>query len=73
MDTFQYQQKEEEELKPFCNFVDAKWLDIVRHVPTHWLSLTSAVDRLIPNRLPNKSYIKRVDSCQKILKKAFSD
>lgn len=36
-------------------------------------SLTSAVDRLIQNWLPIKSYFKSVNDCPKILKKHFSD
>jgi hypothetical protein len=38
-------------------------------VSTHWLSLTSAVDRLIQNWLPIKSYTKNVNDCSEILKK----
>jgi hypothetical protein len=51
-----------EELKSFFDFVDAKWSEIV----FHWLSLTSAVDGLIQNWLPIKSYIKNVNDCPEI-------
>lgn len=70
---FSVSAKRREELKSFFDFVDAEWLEIVRHVPTRWLSLTSAVDRLIQNWLPIKSYFKSVNDCPKILKKHFSD
>jgi hypothetical protein len=35
MDPFWYQQKRRGEPKPFFDFVYAKWLEIVRHVPTY--------------------------------------
>jgi hypothetical protein len=72
MGTFQYQQRREE-LKPFFDFADAEWLKIVHHASIRWLSLTSTVDRLIPNWLPIKCYFKSVNESPKILKNPLRD
>jgi hypothetical protein len=70
---FSVSAKRREELKSFFDCVHAEWLGIVCHVPTRWLSLTSAVNRLIQNWLLIKSYFKSVNDCPKILEKPFSD
>lgn len=56
-----------EELKLFFDFNDAEWQKVVHHVPTYWISLMSALDRLIQNWLYIKHYFENVNDCTKIL------
>ena len=39
--------KRVQELKSCFDFVDLKYKDLLRHVATRWLSLLSAIERLI--------------------------
>lgn len=65
--------KRREELQSFFTFVDLEWSEILRHVPTRWLSLTPAVDRILCNWDAIKSYMRSVEDCPRILQKHFSD
>lgn len=48
--------KRVEHLKEFYEFCDISYSDILRNVPTRWLSLVPAVERLYRNFEPIKSY-----------------
>ena len=65
--------KRREKLQSFFTFVDLEWSEILRHVPTRWLSLTPAVDRVLSNWEAIRSYLKSVEDCPKALQKYFSD
>jgi hypothetical protein len=46
---FSVSTKGRKKLKSFFSFVDAKWWESVCHMPTRWLSPTSALNRLVQN------------------------
>lgn len=48
--------KELQVLKEFCEFVNCKYSNIIKHVPTRFLSLYDAVDRVLQNWPALKSY-----------------
>lgn len=48
--------KNNDKLKEFCKFVGEDYCTILRHVPTRFLSLYPAVDRLLTNWTALKSY-----------------
>ena len=39
--------KKSEVFRDFCNFLDMEYKELLRHVPTRWLSLLPAIDRLL--------------------------
>lgn len=53
---FSSSSKKNEQLKQFCEFVGCEYSSILRHVPTRFLSLYPAVDRLLKNWPALKSY-----------------
>jgi hypothetical protein len=57
--------KKVEELKEFYAFMDSKYRDLLRHVPTRWLSLLPALNRLISSWPVLKSQGK--ESCAKVI------
>ena len=48
--------KKSEVLRDFCNFLDMEYKELLRHVPTRWLSLLPAIDRLLLRWPALKSY-----------------
>ncbi len=50
--------KKVSELKNFFEKDDIEFNEILRHITTRWLSLSSSVDRLIENWIPIKKYFR---------------
>lgn len=48
--------KKVETLKEFCEFTSTQYKEILRHVPTRWLSLLPAIQRILECWPPLKSY-----------------
>jgi hypothetical protein len=48
--------KKRETLKEYFEFCESDFREVIRHVPTRWLSLLKAVDRVILSWRPIKSY-----------------
>lgn len=56
-------------LKECCEFAQIEYKELLRHVPTRWLSLLPAIDRLIRSWPAVKHYFlaKGEDNCHKVL------
>ncbi|PNF19354.1 hypothetical protein B7P43_G06712 [Cryptotermes secundus] len=52
-------------------FLNLEWTEILRHVPTRWLSLTPAISRLLLNWEAMKSYFSSIPNCPKLLSNIF--
>ncbi|KAI8117613.1 hypothetical protein CVS40_10527 [Lucilia cuprina] len=63
--------KKTSSLKDMFEFCDLEWSEMLRHVPTRWLSLTPAVERFLKNYLAIKTYFISQDSCPAVLKQFF--
>ncbi|PNF17541.1 hypothetical protein B7P43_G15823 [Cryptotermes secundus] len=68
---FSVSAKRREELKPFSEFLNLEWTEIMRHVPTRWLSLTPAISRLLQNWEAMTSYFNSIPNCPKLLSNIF--
>lgn len=68
---FSVSAKRRDELKSFFEFVHLQWSEILRHVPTRWLSLTPAMSRLLQNWMAIKSYFQSISDCPKALANVF--
>ena len=65
--------KKSEALRYFCDFVDIEYKEQLRHVPTRWLSILPAIDRLLLCWPVLKSYfISEEDNVADIICRGFS-
>lgn len=58
-------------LKEIFDFCDIEWSEMLRHVPTRWLSLTPAVERFLKNYPAIKTYFISRDGCPASLEQFF--
>ncbi|CAH0551282.1 unnamed protein product [Brassicogethes aeneus] len=67
--------KRTEKLKSFFEFVDIEYKTLLRHVPTRWLTLYEALDRLLNNWPAVKSYFvsEGEENCTPFLWKVFKE
>ena len=61
------------QLEEFFVWMDIEWQAILKHVPTRWLSLAPAVQRVVKNFEPIKSYFLSQKYTPKILGDIFED
>ena len=61
------------ELKDFFEWTDTEWAELLRHAPTRWLTLLPAVERIISNFTPIKSYFMSQNSIAPLLRLFFDD
>ncbi|XP_031327822.1 uncharacterized protein LOC116159067 [Photinus pyralis] len=71
--TFCSHSKRKQELLEFYDFCDVEYSELLRHVPTRWLSLVPAIDRLYKNFEPIKSYFLSMSSCPALLHDFFTN
>lgn len=60
-------------LKAIFEFCDLQWCEMLRHVPTRWLSLVPAVERLLKNFEAIKSYFTSLECCPPVLNQFFEN
>ena len=63
-------------MSDFCSFCDTAYTGMIKHVSTHWLSLESAVTRILPKHAGLKSYFLSSDDSSarfKRLQQQFED
>ena len=67
--------KKREQLKECFEFCQSQFQEVIRHVPTRWLSLHKAVERLLLSWKPLKSYFLALgsDECPKAVWTFLSD
>lgn len=61
------------ELKDFFTFCDEEWSELLRSVPTRWLSLVPAVERFLKHFAPVKAYFLSQEMQPAMLKKFLED
>ena len=61
MDVYYWFDKSKQSLEEFCVFCDTAFADMVKHVSTCWLSLESAVSRVLQKYAALKSYFVSTD------------
>jgi len=57
------------QLQDFFDFVDLEYSDLLRHVPTRWLSLGPAIERLLKSWPAVISYFQSIEECPKRIQK----
>lgn len=57
------------QLKDFFDFVNQEYSTLLRHVPTRWLSLKPAIDRLLQNLPAVISFFSSADDCPLFIQK----
>lgn len=65
--------KKTTELKEFFEWTETEWSEMLRHVPTRWLTLLPAIERLLTNLSPIKSYFMSKNNIAPILKQFFEN
>ena len=72
--SFSSSAKKSEALRDFCDFVDVEYKELLRHVPTRWLSLLPAIYRLLLCWPALKSYFisQEEDNVADIIWRGFS-
>ncbi|GFV41677.1 uncharacterized protein TNCV_3628281 [Trichonephila clavipes] len=67
--------KKREDLKECFDFFESEYREVIRHVPTRWLSLFKALDRMLSSRGPLKRYFieRGSDNCPTALWAILSD
>ena len=72
--SFSSSAKKSEALRDFCDFVDIEYIELLRHVPTRWLSLLPAIYRLLLCWPALKSYFisQEEDNVADIIWRGFS-
>jgi hypothetical protein len=66
---FEHSSKRKNLLSEFCDFCDVQYRQVIKHVNTRWLSLESAVERVLKQYNPLKSYFLSNDEQQARLKR----
>lgn len=61
-----------ENLKSFFDFARVDWEELVKHVPTRWLSLGPAIDKILKLYPAISYFISIGDECPKVLQKLLS-
>lgn len=62
-----------EDLKSFFDFAQVDWEELIKHVPTRWLSLGPAIDKILKFYPALISYFISIgDECPKVLQKLLS-
>lgn len=70
---FSSSSKKVAELKEFFEWTDTEWAELLKHVPTRWLTLLPAIERLILKFQPIKSYFMSKNSVPPILRSFFDE
>ncbi|GFV42261.1 dimer_Tnp_hAT domain-containing protein [Trichonephila clavipes] len=67
--------KKREDLKECFDFFESEYIEVIRHVPTRWLSLFKALDRMLSSWGPLKRYFieRGSDNCPTALWAILSD
>lgn len=63
--------KKTTELKDFFEWTETEWNEMLRHIPTRWLTLLPAIERLLTNFVPIKSYFMSKNNIAPILRHFF--
>lgn len=65
--------KKTAQLKEFFEWADTEWQELLKHAPTRWLSLLPAMERILKNFEPLKSYFVSQDSIPPIVRLFFEE
>ena len=68
---FSGESKQTAELKEFFDFVGSDYASALRHVPTRWVTLGSALERCLCNHDALKAYFQSTENCPSFLKQFY--